>query len=193
METFILIDNDQLCFLKATESLEQAQYWADILASKHDYYITTVESKKAFSVYTDYELRLLYKNTTGEPVPDTTKYTNLISGLQQLAQNLDVDETSLAGLKKQLGHSRKEPTTEPTPERKGRKPAQSGEPRPLKRPKEGSATGKVWDIADELNAKEDAIPSRQDVIDAATAAGINSSTASTQYGKWKKHLNNAAG
>ena len=60
------------------------------------------------------------------------------------------------------------------------------------RPKAGSSTAKVWDIADgvlaaaadglDLNSKE----LRTAIIVACEADGINKSTAATQYSKWKR-------
>lgn len=61
-------------------------------------------------------------------------------------------------------------------------------------------TKRVWTIADSLIVKgvrmrsmaggrmapKDVPPARPDVIQACVAAGINPSTASTQYGKWRK-------
>ncbi len=57
---------------------------------------------------------------------------------------------------------------------------------PSSRPKEGSTTGKVWDIADELFATiKDDKQLRKTVIERCTKEGINSSTGSVQFSKWK--------
>lgn len=57
---------------------------------------------------------------------------------------------------------------------------------PSGRPKAGSATGKVWEIADEVAATiTDEKALRKSVIEKCTQAGINSSTASVQFGKWR--------
>lgn len=54
------------------------------------------------------------------------------------------------------------------------------------RPKSGSATGKVWDIADEVALTlTDEKALRKSVIDKCVQEGINKSTASVQFGKWK--------
>lgn len=54
------------------------------------------------------------------------------------------------------------------------------------RPKAGSSTGKVWDIADEIAATiTDEKALRKSVIEKCVQEGINSSTASVQFGKWK--------
>ena len=54
------------------------------------------------------------------------------------------------------------------------------------RPKAGSTTGKVWDIADNLSITiTDDKALRKSVIAECEAQGINKSTASVQFGKWK--------
>jgi 5-methylcytosine-specific restriction protein B len=54
-----------------------------------------------------------------------------------------------------------------------------------RRPGENTITGRVWHIADELSTN-DTPATRQAVIDKALAEGINSHTAHTQYGHWRK-------
>ena len=60
---------------------------------------------------------------------------------------------------------------------------------PAAQPSSGSKTGRVWEIAEELwvthNNTTDWKSFRPHVIGACEAQGINSSTASVQYGKWK--------
>lgn len=54
-------------------------------------------------------------------------------------------------------------------------------------PKAGSKTGMVWQIADSLYTEGADFKSlRKQVIDACEAEGINVSTASVQWGKWKQ-------
>jgi hypothetical protein len=54
------------------------------------------------------------------------------------------------------------------------------------RPAPDTQTGKVWTIADDLKRSLGREPTRAEVIKAAVQAGVNPSTASTQYGRWKK-------
>lgn len=73
----------------------------------------------------------------------------------------------------------------PKPEKQPRAPAA-----PSERPKAGTTTAKVWDIADALLKTQkgkisDAKSFRTAVINECVEAGINSSTASVQFGKWK--------
>lgn len=56
------------------------------------------------------------------------------------------------------------------------------------RPKEGSTTAKVWAIADDFKLNfpdKDAKSLRSMIIEKCESVGINSSTAATQFSKWK--------
>lgn len=56
----------------------------------------------------------------------------------------------------------------------------------ITRPKDGTTTGRVWAIADEISAKNKAPADRKTVIEQVVGEGINASTGATQYGKWRK-------
>lgn len=62
------------------------------------------------------------------------------------------------------------------------KVAQNG----ITRPKDGTTTGRVWAISDEISAKKGEPADRKTVIEQVVAEGINASTGATQYGKWRK-------
>jgi hypothetical protein len=55
------------------------------------------------------------------------------------------------------------------------------------RPKAGTATGRVWEIADEQSKVAGEPAKRKGVIDAFVAEGGNASTGATQYGRWRKY------
>ena len=55
-----------------------------------------------------------------------------------------------------------------------------------KRPAPGSATGRVWEIADEMWRTGGALPSGRAVADVYVSEGGNEGTAFTQYSYWKK-------
>lgn len=59
---------------------------------------------------------------------------------------------------------------------------------PVQRPK-GGATGKVWEIADELKETANGKELRRLIVEACKGAGINETTAGVQYSKWKKFNN----
>lgn len=54
------------------------------------------------------------------------------------------------------------------------------------RPKEGTTTGRVWEISDEISSTKGEPADRKTVIEKVVAEGINASTGATQYGKWRK-------
>lgn len=56
----------------------------------------------------------------------------------------------------------------------------------ITQPKDGTTTGRVWGIANEISAKTGAPADRKSVIEQVVAEGINASTGATQYGKWRK-------
>ncbi|MDO9477595.1 MAG: hypothetical protein Q7L07_12865 [Pseudohongiella sp.] len=53
------------------------------------------------------------------------------------------------------------------------------------RPGEGTITGRVWKIADQLKA-ENGVANRTLVVEACMAEGINMNTANTQFSNWSK-------
>lgn len=61
-------------------------------------------------------------------------------------------------------------------------PKQNG----VTRPKPGTKTGRVWEIADALSAQANAPAPRKNVIAQGVAEGINPATLATQYGRWRR-------
>jgi hypothetical protein len=55
-----------------------------------------------------------------------------------------------------------------------------------RRPLPGSATARVWEIADELLRRRGSLPGGREVADVYVAEGGNEGTAFTQYSHWKK-------
>lgn len=55
------------------------------------------------------------------------------------------------------------------------------------KPAAGTATGKVWEIADFISNQKQAPASRKEVVEAAEKAGLNPSTVLTQYGRWRRY------
>jgi hypothetical protein len=70
-----------------------------------------------------------------------------------------------------------------TPATAATKDTQNG----VTRPKAGTKTGRIWEIADSLSAQEGAPVARKKVLEAAMAEDINAATAATQYGRWRKY------
>jgi hypothetical protein len=70
----------------------------------------------------------------------------------------------------------------PVKEAKAEKIVQNG----ITRPKVGTKTGRVFEIADAISEEAGAPAKRKAVIDTALAEDINAATAATQYGRWRK-------
>lgn len=60
------------------------------------------------------------------------------------------------------------------------------------RPKPGTKTGRVWDIADLVSRETGRKATRQEVVERVVASGGNEGTASTQYHEWQKAYDQAA-
>lgn len=54
------------------------------------------------------------------------------------------------------------------------------------RPKAGTQTGRVWELADSMSAAKGEPVERATLLEATTAEKINAATASTQFGRWCK-------
>ena len=59
----------------------------------------------------------------------------------------------------------------------------------IKPPASGTATGRVWAIADEISTIKQRPALRNEVVNAARKETINPSTAATQYSRWAKYNN----
>lgn len=57
----------------------------------------------------------------------------------------------------------------------------------ITRPTAGTATGKVWEIADRISAETQKPAERKPVLEACKAANINDATAQTQFGRWRTY------
>lgn len=80
-----------------------------------------------------------------------------------------------------------EPDAAPAPP-KSEKPAREKQ-NGVSRPSAGTLTGKVWDIADAISAKNQRPALRKEVTEAGEAAGINPATVTTQFGQWRRFYN----
>lgn len=57
----------------------------------------------------------------------------------------------------------------------------------ITRPKAGTQTGEVWEIADALSAKAGEPIGRAEVLVETDKAKLNPATAATQYGRWRTY------
>ncbi len=63
----------------------------------------------------------------------------------------------------------------------GKQPAQNG----VTRPKAGTSTGRVWELADRITAKTKEHATSAAVLEAFTKEGGNPATGATQYSRWR--------
>ena len=136
---------------------------------------------RGFAALEKTALQYLFWHLTQEPPPDD--YASLLQLCLTNVSELPVDETSIDVLEKEV--VRLCPEVEmPNVAKPPKAPREPGEP--IARPKATSTSGQVWEIADRLFVEAgNQIPDRKATMVACEAAGINGSTASTQFGKWK--------
>lgn len=146
------------------------------------------------------EMGALYETLSGQPAKGVA-YSGRLKRVQELLMQLPEDKVTLTKAEnmnpqwergdepvEEKGASRtamrkREPGAAPAP-------VSRQAPKPNARPKEGTTTGRVWVIADmvlqERPGEAGTKSFRAGVVARCQEEGINSSTASTQYGKWNK-------
>lgn len=152
-------------------------------------------SSQTYSKFTDTELKLLYRNTTGLQY-EGSDYNALLQSCKALGLKLEPLPTppGLVRLPNRPVPETSAPTPSKTPvaRAKGATPT----PSPSARPKAGTVTGRIWDIADEVAAAmpdADHKVQRAEIIRRAVAEGINPATVQVQYNKWKGSKNQVTG
>jgi hypothetical protein len=197
MSRDILLDLDNLKLVAVAEgknSVRRLEYIAEIELPKNEFYICG-DSLAERQRFTDYELKLIYLNTTGDELK-TNNREQILQTVGYTIQRATPDTRDLEGLMTTLGRALGAIDPLPQPEKPGKKSTQSGAAKPVSRPKAGTTTGNVWDACDwwlsenpamSINDKE----FRTGLIKVCIENGINEATASTQFGKWKKHQLNA--
>ena len=169
------------------------------------------DDKRHYSSFTELELKLLYRNTTGGdldvPWQPGEAYKKLLQACYDLGLQVKADTRGLAELEKKAAKAMPEETMDRAAPTRGNSAVKAtpSQPRakapagPITRPKAGSATGRVWEIADAVFAEgfgdsmlrtgDGAVilwkRIRDEVLERCVAEGINPATAQVQYGKWK--------
>jgi len=188
--TSLLIDIDKMKLLKVVEGEDEVlrlEYWADILIPKSEFYVCG-DAKRDLSQFTQMELQMLYNNSINADLR-MRDYPHALEMVSFMRDNFKRDDKSLTKLIKKLGKHRKAQTAVPVKEKpEAKSKLSSSTPT---RPKEGTMTVRVWEASDyfykmpqwgEINSKE----FRDYVIQVCVDGGLNRSTASTQFAKWKK-------
>lgn len=73
------------------------------------------------------------------------------------------------------------------PAKKAAEPRQRDEQNGIARPRAGTSSANVWDIADTLSKKNKQPAKHGEVLEQAAAAGINEATAKTQFARWRTY------
>jgi hypothetical protein len=117
-------------------------------------------------------------------------YEGWVEQALEAVQALTPDTTPLAALEREvtrrgvpepnLNHPTPKPAAEPKPKKE-----RSTEFKDPTRPKDGTTTGLVWDMADALCLKLGRIPSGKEMIADCDREGIKAGTVSVQFGKWR--------
>lgn len=174
MVKFIAADADTRKVIAVAPTEEQAMLWAE--ARNPESAVVLLHDAKSYSILTDAELRELLYNTTGAKVEGGT-LSQLKEYISARLQSLPADPTPaekiLEIIAAKSGNACNEAQAKSTPIRRAA----------------GGVTAAVWQIADQCSQQyaDVSIPElRKIIIDKCVENGINFSTASTQYARWKK-------
>jgi len=172
-----VIDLTDLQFVKAAETLEQAEYWAAILVPRNEHVIVSMTEEHLRPMPTIDLYRLVSETPQGNGGELPPKHS-LITKALAIMSNLPIDTTPVSELREKLGRDLPAPDPQPR-EMPGEEKKVKDKPiTSPNRPRPGSKTARVWELADELG-------NRAAVIAACEKEGVNPSTAATQYARWK--------
>lgn len=184
MPDSLLIDNNGARILKRVPTIVQGLYWAELLIPNSDFSLRAV-SKGSLERYTLEEQASMFKYLTSHKEAPSNQCGKLTFDLFKLVKEIPKDNTTLEDLEKKLGHSLPVVTTKPAPEPEGRRRVEASSK--ISRPGKGTATGKVWDIADSL-VIDGELPEKLAVVSKCVEQGIHPSTAGVQFSKWKRYI-----
>jgi len=183
MEKSVLIDLEKNRIHALTKDVQAAAQLAKMDNLARCY--MCAPTVNAFHKFETRYLRAFYTQMTGQDATLIVSRTILIAGILEVLEQQEtrvVDTLITVDL------------NDPTPmelDKAPRKAPREAAPRKeAGRPKAGSATGRVWEIADGViaagthNLSDKGL--RGAVVGAAVAEGINPSTAGVQFLKWKK-------
>lgn len=190
MEKCFLLDTDKMEVLKVHRDPECLVYWLEILNLQNSNTAIRGLDSNHFDIFGSDVFNALYTNLTGDQLREFDDRDRLVNTIRKEIDRLEEDTTPLEGLKKMLGRplSPVSLISDDDDEKPGRRKSSSSSE--IKRPAEGTATRRVWDLADEVLEKSDyelgSKLLRSDIITTCTNEGIHASTAATQYSKWKR-------
>lgn len=150
--------------------------------------IGPVDADTTYLSFTEMELKILHRNMVGDEHPAQTAevLVRAVKGHVQGLEPVARPHTHTVVVSAPVAPP-KTPVAPLTPETPTRTPDKQ-----TTRPKAGTATGRVWEVADEVYAQQPhgtVKELRQRIIEACTAQGINPSTSATQYSRWRGSKN----
>lgn len=166
---YLAIDVDALTIISVAPSAEQALLWAEIKSPNAS--VALVCDGKSLSILKEEELRQLLFNTTGAKIKGGT-YGQVLEYIRDRLQTLPADNTPAEDLLQRLKNNINTCLEQPSP-------------------KAGTVTSAIWQICYDVSEEYSSLSEkeiRQKIIDRCCEKGINFSTASTQYARWKKSL-----
>ncbi len=164
---------DKTALLKVAQ-LREAQLWGQLFEAEGRRVMAPLLAAKSFAKFDGGTLQYLYWNTLHQTPPDD--YHLLVEKCLAAINSMPIDMTSVEELEARVASIQRVEDTAVQPDKKPVAPSV--------RPAGTTTTGRVWTIATSLIVGN-VLPDRKAVVAACEKEGINPSTASTQYGKWR--------
>ncbi|QDP52308.1 MAG: hypothetical protein Unbinned4162contig1001_8 [Prokaryotic dsDNA virus sp.] len=186
----VLIDTDNMKAIKAAATAQQLFYWADILLPRNNYYVNdvTFDGLKGFNTE---ELKRIYANTTGDPIPKRCEGWEMMFGLVYNAVSNLMDDTDCTALYGKLGREPSQPNanerpkdTAPSVQRTGGTGKRSSGQRELI----FEYADKKWAELGKPTDPKEIGRMRKAIMDELEPQGVKRTTCSTTLGAWQKQL-----
>ena len=180
-DTCFLINVDTMALLKAAPTLEQAEQWRILLAPKANYFVAgSLDLNEHLGVFRYAQLKRFSVNLELKNIRKSNG--ELLQAVATHLNSVEVDATTLADLQKQTGITEIVDGVVDHADHVEEAPRKQS---PIVRPSRG-VTLQCWELYDAL--KETTPIVRADYLKQAIDQGVNKSTASVQFGKWKTYL-----
>lgn len=205
---YLIVDAERMKVVAKVRGYKVACILPDLEHPKTPTIAFALEGKRTFSQFTELELLLLARNGGLDPNV-LSSYATLTQVVHDMVEAMPTDSRTYEELDRKAGAKvlpsddranvgkHKLPPLRPpaaTPERPaGEGQSQPKAAAPVKPPRTKGATGRVWEISDEMlkNLSEHGSVDiqtkdfRQYCLKACEEAGINAGTFGVQFGKWK--------
>lgn len=188
-QLYMLVDTSVTAKVLLVAPMREVQLHARLVAAKHPgiRLLAPPVEGRSFSKLDPSHLMHLISNFGAVPDED---YAARVQQAVELVSGLKPDPTPLAALEREvvkchapepdLNHPEPKPVAAPKPKKE-----RSTEFKDPARPKAGTTTGLVWDMADALRAKLGRLPTSKEMVADCEREGIKAGTVSVQFGKWK--------